>query len=292
MAKSELRIGISGWTYPRWRGGAFFPKKWPQKRELEYASSKVNSIEINGTFYSLQRPESFRAWREATPKGFLFAVKSSRFVTHMKKLKDVETPLANFFASGVLELREKLGPLLWQLPPSLAFDADRLRRFFALLPRNTRAAAALARKHDNRLKNRCSIPRQPNRPLRHALEVRHPSFEDARFIELLRKNEIALVIADAAKKWPFMEDITADFVYIRLHGEKELYASGYGDKALREWARKIRAWHKGATPAKTRRIVTRTAPAPKGRDIYVYFDNDAKVRAPHDAMALARKLER
>ena len=138
--KRQLRIGISGWTYPPWRG-VFFPEKWPQKRELEYASRQVNSIEINGSFYSLQRPSCYRAWYEATPEGFVFSVKGGRFITHMKRLKNVEAPLANFFASGVLCLREKLGPILWQLPPSFRFDAEKLAGFFDLLPRDTGAAA-------------------------------------------------------------------------------------------------------------------------------------------------------
>jgi uncharacterized protein YecE (DUF72 family) len=149
----ETRIGISGWTYPPWRG-RFYPKGWPQHRELEYASRQVSSIEINGSFYSLQRPESYGTWYDASPRGFVFSIKGSRFITHMKRLKDVETPMANFFASGVLRLEEKLGPFLWQLPPSFRFGPERLRKFFNLLPRDTRAAANLAEKHDERLRGR------------------------------------------------------------------------------------------------------------------------------------------
>jgi uncharacterized protein YecE (DUF72 family) len=221
----ETRIGISGWTYPPWRG-RFYPKGWPQHRELEYASRQVSSIEINGSFYSLQRPESYGAWYDASPGGFVFSIKGSRFITHMKRLKDVETPLANFFASGVLRLEEKLGPFLWQLPPSFRFDPERLRKFFNLLPRDTWAAANLAKKHDERLHGRAWTKTDRARPLRHAIEVRHSSFETRKFIALLREHDIAMVVADTARKWPLIEDSTSDFVYVRLHGDEELYVSG------------------------------------------------------------------
>jgi uncharacterized protein YecE (DUF72 family) len=286
---NRIRIGISGWTYPPWRG-VFFPKGWPQKRELEYASRQVNSIEINGSFYSLQRPESYRAWYEATPRGFLFSVKAGRFITHIKRLKDVETPLANFFASGVLCLREKLGPILWQLPPSFRFDPGRLATFFDLLPRDTGAAARLARKHDTKVEGRAVTKADRARPLRHALEVRHASFETAEFVQLLRAHDVALVVADTAGKWPLIEDVTSDFIYARLHGDKKLYVSGYTDAALKEWARKIRSWVKGATPAHAKRIGPPLRSAKRGRDVFVYFDNDVKVRAPFDAISLAHRL--
>src|SRR5438128_8663355 len=182
----ELRIGISGWRYPAWRG-KFYPKGLPQQRELEFANGAFNSVEINGSFYSLQRPSSYRRWDEATPPGFLFAVKGGRFITHMKKLRDVETPLANFFASGVLALRKKLGPILWQLPPNLSWNKERLEEFFALLPRDTRSAARLAKKHDDNLKARAWMKVDASFPLRYALEVRHKSFMTQEFFELLRK---------------------------------------------------------------------------------------------------------
>ena len=284
----ELRIGISGWTYPPWRG-VFFPKKWPQKRELEFAAQKVNSIEINGTFYSLQRPESFAAWYDATPEGFVFSVKGGRFITHMKKLRNIETPLANFFASGVLRLREKLGPVLWQLPPNLGYDRDRLESFFRLLPRDTVAAAKLARQHDQRLDNRSWTKPGGRRPLRHALEVRHESFRNDDFIRLLRDHDIALVVADTAGKWPYLEDATSNFVYVRLHGDEELYASGYSEGAHRRWAQKVRAWARGSLPPKAQ-LAGRRTPRTGERDVYVYFDNDAKVHAPFDAIALAQRL--
>jgi uncharacterized protein YecE (DUF72 family) len=289
-ATGRLRIGISGWTYPPWRGGTFYPEGWAQKRELEYASRQVNSIEINGTFYSLQRPKSFHAWHEATPGDFMFSVKGPRFITHLKRLKDAEAPLANFFGSGVLRLAEKLGPMLWQLPPSFVYKRETLEAFFKLLPHDTRAAAALARRHDEHLAGRAWTETDAERPVRHAMEVRHASFENPEFIALLRDYGVALVVADTAGKWPVMEDATADFVYVRLHGDEELYVSGYTDAALANWERKIRAWADGGSPPKAKLagppMVERSGP----RDVFVYFDNDVKVRSPYDAMTLAHRL--
>ncbi|HEY3898138.1 MAG TPA: DUF72 domain-containing protein [Chthoniobacter sp.] len=285
----EIRIGISGWTYPPWRG-VFFPKGWPQKRELEYAARQVSSIEINGSFYSLQRPESYRAWYEATPADFVFTLKGSRFITHLRRLKEVEKPLANFLASGPLCLREKLGPILWQLPPSFRYDRDRLAAFFDLLPRDTFAAAQFAHRHDNRIKSRAAMTADRRRPLRHALEVRHASFETPEFTDLLREHDIALVVADTAGKWPFLEDITSDFVYVRLHGDEELYTSGYTPEALRRWATKIRSWVKGRAPRSAHQLGRPARPSQRGRDVFVYFDNDVKVHAPFDAMSLAHRL--
>jgi uncharacterized protein YecE (DUF72 family) len=287
---TRIRVGISGWRYAPWRGSKFYPKDLPQKRELEYASRQVNSIEINGSFYSLQRPESYHAWYAATPADFIFSVKASRFLTHLRRLKETETALANFLASGILRLREKLGPILWQLPPNFPYDRARLQAFFESLPRTTTAAAALARKHDSRLDGRAWTKADATRPLRHALEVRHPSFEDQDFVKLLREQDIALVIADTAGKWPFIEDMTSDFVYVRLHGDKELYVSGYTSSALQTWARKIRSWAAGRTPVGARLVAPRPSPRSGGRDVFVYFDNDAKVHAPFDAMSLARLL--
>ncbi len=286
----SIRIGISGWTYPPWRGGAFYPKKWAHHRELEYASRQVASIEINGSFYSLQRPESYRAWYDATPGDFVFSVKGGRFITHMKRLRDVEAPLANFFASGVLALGGKLGPFLWQLPPRLAYDKELLEAFFMLLPRTTAAAAKLARKHDHWLDDRVLLSPGKSRRLRHAIEVRHPSFKTEEFVLLLRKHNVALVVADTAGKWPFMEDVTSDFIYVRLHGDKELYASGYTEEALKEWARKIRAWSRGNVPSRTKLLAAKAEHRPAGREVYVYFDNDVKVHAPFNAMSLAKRL--
>jgi uncharacterized protein YecE (DUF72 family) len=266
----ELRIGISGWTYKPWRG-VFYPANQPQKRELEYASRTFNTIEINGTFYSLQRPSSFQKWYSETPADFVFSVKGARFISHMKKLRDVELPLANFFASGVLCLREKLGPILWQFPPNFGWNEERFRVFFELLPRHTEEAAELAKQHNEKLKGRAWTKTDARRALRYAVEIRHPSFLVPEFFEMLRTCQIAFVIADTAGKWPYAEEITADFVYCRLHGDEQLYVSGYGDPALRSWAGRIRRWR-------------------RGRDVFVYFDNDAKVHAPFDAQRLSELL--
>jgi uncharacterized protein YecE (DUF72 family) len=260
----------------------------PQRRELEYASRRLRTIEINGSFYSLQRPESYARWAAETPDDFLFAVKGPRFVTHMKKLAGVETPLANFFASGVLGLGAKLGPVLWQLPPTLGYDAERLARFFALLPRTTGAAAELARRHDERMEGRALTVAAADRPLRHALEVRHGTYERPEFVELLRAHDVALVVADTAGKWPALLDVTADHVYLRLHGDEELYVSGYDPPALDRWAARIRTWAAGGTPVDGTVLAPPAPPQP--RDVVVYFDNDVKVRAPFDAIALAERL--
>ena len=248
LTGGQLLIGISGWRYAGWRG-KFYPKDLPQHRELEFAANTFNSVEINGSFYSLQLPSSYQQWYDATPAGFVFAVKGGRFITHMKKLRGVKTALANFFASGVLALRDKLGPILWQLPPNLRFDLERLRDFFAALPRNTSEAVSLATKHDDKLKARAFAKIDISRPLRHAMEVRHPSFMTPDFFALLRKENIAFVIADTAEKFPYAEDLTADFVYIRLHGAEKLYVSSYGDRALDWWASRIELWRKGNSHA-------------------------------------------
>jgi uncharacterized protein YecE (DUF72 family) len=266
----------------------FYPPGLPQRRELEYASRQLRSVEINGSFYSLQRPESYARWAAETPDDFLFSVKGPRFVTHMKKLAGVDAPLANFFASGVLALGAKLGPVLWQLPPTLGYDAERLARFFALLPRTTGAAAELAARHDERMEGRALTVTAVDRPLRHALEVRHASYERPEFVELLRAHDVALVVADTAGKWPALHDVSSDFVYVRLHGAEELYVSGYDPPAVATWAARIRTWAAGGTPTDGR-VLGPPAP-PQPRDVVVYFDNDVKVRAPYDAIGLAARL--
>jgi uncharacterized protein YecE (DUF72 family) len=266
-----IYIGISGWRYVPWRG-VFYPPGLVQARELDYAARRLPTIEINGSFYSLQRPASYAAWYAATPPGFLFAVKGNRFLTHMLKLRGIEKPLANVLASGMFALREKLGPILWQFPPQLRFDAARIDHFLGLLPRDTGHALAIARGHDERMVGRELLEIDAVRPLRHAVEVRHESFRDPAFLELLRKHNVALVVADTAGRFPDMDDVTADFVYIRLHGEHELYASGYEDASLQRWAERIRGW------------------AAQG-DVYCYFDNDIKVRAPFDALRLMELLD-
>jgi uncharacterized protein YecE (DUF72 family) len=283
-----IRIGISGWTYKPWRG-VFFPKGLPQTHEMAFAACSFPSIEVNGTFYGQQRPEIFRRWYDGTPDDFVFAIKASRFITHIRRLRDAETPLANFLAQGILALGAKLGPILWQLPPSYRFDPERLEDFLKLLPQDTDAAAELARRHDASMKGRVFLSPDKKRPLRHAMEIRHESFRDERFVTLLRKYRVGLVVADTVE-WPRLGDITADFVYARLHGSEQLYASGYSDDALDDWARRLRSWSKGSVPRDIDRLSTAKARA-KVKDIFVYFDNDIKVRAPFDALKLAKRLK-
>jgi uncharacterized protein YecE (DUF72 family) len=266
------RVGISGWRYAGWRGD-FYPKGLAQRRELEYAASHLTSIEINGSFYSLQRPSSYRRWHDETPDDFVFSVKGGRFITHLKRLRDVEAPLANFFASGVLALGDKLGPVLWQLPEMLAFDATVLDEFLAQLPRTTTEAATLAKRHDERLADdRVETTARAVRPLRHALEVRSKTFDTERFYEILESHGVGCVLADTAGRWPVLDRRTCDLRYVRLHGDRELYASGYTEAALDTWSDRCRAWMAG------------------GEDVVVYFDNDAKGFAPHNAMGLIERL--
>lgn len=229
-------------------------------------------MEINGSFYSLQRPEYYEAWYRDTPPGFLFSVKGSRYITHLLRLRNIEKPLANFYASGILALRDKLGPFLWQFPPMVRFDASRFENFFELLPRTTEQALTLARRRDARMLGRSRLAIDAHRPLRHAVEIRHPSFMNEDFVSLLKAHDIGLVVADTAGKWPKLFHVTSAFVYVRLHGDVKIYTSGYSERALSSWARRIRGWAKD------------------GRDVYVYFDNDVKVKAPFDALNLMRKL--
>jgi len=286
--KGTIRIGISGWTYPPWRG-RFYPDGLPHRSELAYAARRFASIEINGTFYRLQRPEHFARWFDETPHDFVFAVKGPRYLTHMLKLWNAQSPLANFFASGLLRLGAKLGPILWQFPERMRFDEARFETFLSLLPRNTKEALALARKHDARLDGRSFLSIDRSRPLRHAVEIRSESFCNERFVRLLRRHRVALVVADTVD-WPLKMDVTTGFVYCRLHGSKELYASGYGPHALETWARRVKAWARGSEPRDAVCIGAAARPRANGRDVYVYFDNDAKVRAPRDARALSRLL--
>jgi uncharacterized protein YecE (DUF72 family) len=267
-----IRIGISGWRYEPWRG-VFYPEGLPQRQELAFAARHFPTIEINGSFYSLQRPEYYEQWYEETPPGFVFAVKGSRYITHLLRLKNIDKPLANFFASGVLALKEKLGPFLWQFPPMFIYKRERFEDFFAKLPRTSGQALALARKRDSRMTGRARLAIDASRPLRHAVEVRHESFVNDEFISLLKAHDIGLVVADTAGKWPRLFEVTSDFVYVRLHGDIKIYTSGYTGRALDEWAKRIRAWDRA------------------GKDVYVYFDNDVKVRAPFDALNLMKKLK-
>ncbi len=284
----KVRIGISGWNYKPWRG-VFYPPKLPQKQELRFAATEFPTIEINGTFYSLQRPSSFARWREETPDDFVFSIKGSRYITHMLRLRNVEQALANFFASGLLQLGEKLGPFLWQFPPNFIYNHDLMEGFFQLLPRDTPAAAELARRHDERMSARAWTEPSSRRRLQHAIEIRNDSFVCPEFIALLRRYNIALVCADTVA-WPRLMDVTASFVYLRLHGSEILYTSGYSEDALALWAVRIRAWAGGGEVEDGVRASPIPAPAAHSRDVYVYFDNDVKVRAPEDARVLTTQV--
>jgi uncharacterized protein YecE (DUF72 family) len=286
---SAVRIGISGWRYPPWRG-VFYPEGLPQRNELAYAASLFPSIEINGSFYSLQRPSSYGAWADATPPHFQFSVKAPRFITHIKRLRDVNTALANFFASGVLRLGPKLGPILWQFPPSFTYDEGLMEVFFSSLPHSTDDAVKVARRHDDHLRVKAWLKIDKSRPLRHAVEIRHRSFETPLFVEQLRRHRVALVVADTAGRWPLMEDLTTDFVYVRLHGDEVLYTSGYTDEAFDKWMHKIEAWRQGTQARDAHTVAPPAVNRKSGRDVFVYFDNDVKVRAPHDAMSLSHRL--
>ncbi|HEX6362435.1 MAG TPA: DUF72 domain-containing protein [Albitalea sp.] len=286
----RILIGISGWRYEPWRG-VFYPERLAQSKELQYASRMLPTIEINGSFYSLQSPAFYAEWHGDTPEGFVFAVKAPKYITHMRRLKEIEAPLANFFANGLFELKDKLGPILWQFPPQMPFKPERFEPFFAQLPHDTEAAAAIAARHDHRVAGRTSLVPDRKRPLRHAVEIRHPSFATPAFVALLRRYDVALVVADTAGKWPLLEDLTSDFVYVRLHGDEELYASGYGDEALERWATRLDAWSRGEQVPDARLASPRSVGRrPRGRDVYCYFDNDVKVHAPYDAATLMRKL--
>jgi uncharacterized protein YecE (DUF72 family) len=266
-------IGISGYEYKRWRD-RFYPNALPARRWLEYASRCFNSIEINGTFYSLKSPSVFERWRSEVPKrDFIFALKGGQFITHNLKLRRCEVALGNFFASGVLALGKLTGPVLWQLPATYRFDAERMEQFMKLLPRNAHEMETVASWHDHRLKRGALMEAAAPVRLRHAFEVRHPSYFHDEFYDLLRRHRCAFVIADTAGRFPYAEEITADFVYVRLHGSQQLYVSGYTEAELSDWAVKLRQW-------------TSADLGGKPRDVYVYFDNDAKVHAPHDALRL------
>ncbi|MGH7132133.1 MAG: DUF72 domain-containing protein [Phycisphaerales bacterium] len=287
---ADLRVGISGWTFAPWRGN-FYPKGLTQKRELAYASRRFNALEINGTFYSLQRPESFRNWYEQTPPGFVFTLKGPEYLTHKRRLKEPLQPLANFFASGVLGLREKLGAILWQLPPNMIFDKDRVAEFLDLLPHDTTELVRLAKKHDSFVEGHVELETDAKRPVRHAVEFRHESFMTEPFVDLLRKHNVAMVIADAASKFPTAEDVTADWIYVRLHGARELDETGYTPREIAGWAGKIRAWSKGGEPPDPRRIGGKAPAAKSGRDVYTFFDNTAvKLRSPVDARRMVEEL--
>jgi uncharacterized protein YecE (DUF72 family) len=289
----HTHIGISGWRYAGWRK-RFYPSDLVQTRELEFASRQVQTIEINGSFYSLQTPERYDSWYEATPPQFVFSVKGPRYLTHILRFTDrsrTSLAIANFFASGVFNLREKLGPILWQFPPNFKYDRGNLKSILQLLPKDTDEASTLAAQHDGRVKRPCVVASKQTK-LRHAIEVRHLSFCEESFIDLLRKYHIALVISDSVKKdWPYAEDLTSDFVYMRLHGTETLYRGQYSDSALDRWADRIRLWRAGHEPGDARRISAKSGMHRATREVFCYFDNDQKVQAPFDARRLIERLE-
>ncbi len=264
-------VGMAGWSYEPWRGD-FYPKGLRQADELRYASERVTSIELNGSFYSLQKPASWQKWRDSTPDGFVFSVKAPRFITHIRRLVDVAEPLANFFASGLLALGAKLGPILWQLPPNLDFDPEQLEAFLQLLPHSTGEAVEVATGRSERMTGKECLETDAERPVRHAVEVRNDSFDTPEFAALLQRHGAATVLGDSAGRWPKLDWVTADFAYARLHGDKELYTSGYDTDGIQHW----QEWTLDQLD--------------HDRDAYVYFDNDQKVRSPYDAMALLAKL--
>lgn len=289
----KVFIGVSGWRYTPWRGN-FYPVGLPQHRELWHAARHFNSIELNGSFYSLQRPSSYAMWAAATPPGFVFAVKGGRYITHMLKLRNIAGAMGNFFASGLFALGDKLGPVLWQFPPQMRLNLDLFDEFLAGLPRTTAAAARVALQRDQRLKGRELLDPLHRQRLRHCVEVRHASFVDPAFIALLRRHNVAWVVADTpvapgpspAQAWPLREDVTADFIYMRLHGSTELYNSRYTPEEIARWAACIDAWRHGRQPADARLITKKAPPKRDTRDVYCYFDNTDKLHAPDNAREL------
>jgi uncharacterized protein YecE (DUF72 family) len=275
---ARIRIGLSGWNYPHWRKN-FYPAGLPQRRELEFASQAFDALELNGSFYSLQRPSSYLKWRETTPDGFVFAIKGSRFITHLKKLGGGTQGLANFLASGVLSLGPKLGPILWQLPPMLPYQPDRMIEFFSSLPATAEQAAEIAAGCDDRIKKRFGedpvvTPADPAARIRHAVEVRHDSYATGDFAHLCREYGIALVIADTAGRFTWVDEVTSELVYVRLHGDQELYASRYTAEGIDWWAGQVAGW----------------ANASGVQEVFVFFDNDAHGYAPQNARELAERL--
>ncbi len=263
-----IRTGIGGWTFPDWRGGQFFPKGLRQADEQAFATRAVRAIEINATFYRLQKPASFAAWRAAAPAGFVYAVKGSRFVTNRKVLASAEEPMANFMRQGVTELREMLGPIVWQLASTKRFEPDDVAAFFALLPRT----------HDG-LK------------LRHAVEPGHSSFHCAEFVALARKAGVAIVFADAEGRTP-IADRTTDFAYMRLQGMTSACATGYPTEELDRLAAISHAWSDGETPQDLPYAGDPADNAGYAGDVFAMMINGAKERAPAAAIALAQRLER
>jgi uncharacterized protein YecE (DUF72 family) len=264
MASGTIRVGIGGWTYEPWRG-PFYPPGLPQARELDHASRQVTAIEINGTHYRLQSPDSFAKWAKAVPDGFVFTVKASRYCTNRKVLGEAAEGIAKFVGQGIVELGDKLGPILWQFMATKRFDPDDFAAFLALLPSE-----------------------QAGVPLRHAVEPRHESFRDPAFIAMARKAGVATVFADSPK-YPMIPDVTGDFVYARLQDQREEEPTGYPAAAIDRWADAAGMWAAGSAPADLPYVVPDPAPVTP-RDVFVFMINGAKVRAPAAAQALLARL--
>jgi uncharacterized protein YecE (DUF72 family) len=285
----KLHVGMAGWTYEPWRG-TFYPEGLRVKHELAYASRKVRAVEVNGTFYSLLRPSSYESWYQETPQGFAFTLKGPRYLTHIRRLKDFEEPLANFLASGPLALKEKLGAILWQFAPGMPFIAERFEPFMAALPHDTAAAAALAEAGMSPwMRDRSYTAVDTPRKLRHAIEVRHASFANAEFVAMARRYGVAIVVGDTAGRWPLIEDVTADFVYVRLHADETIYPQGYTGDAIELWLSRLMAWAEGGEPEDAKRFGPPAAEAAE-REVFAFFDNDTKDTAPQNALAMTARL--
>ncbi|WP_294320995.1 DUF72 domain-containing protein [uncultured Sphingomonas sp.] len=264
MTHAPIRIGIGGWSFPPWRG-TFYPDKLAQKRELEFASRAVTAIEINATYHGTQKPASFANWAATAPDGFVFAVKASKYCTNRKVLAEAGESIERFIGSGIAELGDKLGPILWQFMATKKFDADDFAAFLSLLP-DTHAGVAL----------------------RHAVQVRHESFAVPAFVDMARKAGVAIVHADSAD-YPAIADVTGDFTYARLENAQEHVATGYDDAALDRWADAARTWASGGVPDGLP-YVDAAPPTKKPRETFVFFINGAKLRAPAGAQALIARL--
>jgi uncharacterized protein YecE (DUF72 family) len=259
-----IRVGIGGWTYAPWRDN-FYPAKLPQSQELAYASRQLNAIEVNGTYYSTFKPPTFAKWRDETPDDFVFSLKASRFSTNRRVLAEAGESIDRFVGSGISELGRKLGPIVWQFMPTKVFDPEDFGAFLALLPK---AVDGL--------------------PLRHVLDVRHPSFMTPGYLALARKYHCATVFTDSPD-FPSFADQTGDFVYARLMCSDARLKSGYAPKALDAWAEAAQTWAGGGTPQALPRLEP-ARPDVKARDVFVFFINGAKEKAPHAAMGLLQRL--
>ena len=265
MASGPIRVGIGGWTYEPWRGGVFYPEKWSHKRELDYAARQVTAIEINGTYYSTFKPASFAGWRDAVPDGFVFAVKASRYCTNRKVLAEAGESVSRFVGQGIVELGDRLGPILWQFMATKKFDAEDFGAFLRLLPAAHEGVS-----------------------LRHAVQVRHESFADPAFVAMARAAGVAIVFAQSAD-YPAIADVTADFVYVRLEDAQEQHPAGYAPAALDAWAARTKEWATGHQPAGLPYAAEQAAPV-RPRETFVFVINGAKVRAPAAARALIERV--